>query len=239
MLSSEPAPAPQPHNSRLRRFIDQLRVYAGFARSVPFWGVVFTFGLLAGTFGGFNVHLFLYYTELGVDEYWATLVLSVSSAVAIASKPLFGLLIDHINPRVATMISCACCLCAMLVLSSFDALALFVPCGRLLWPRLRRHDSSARSDHLKALYYRPIRPRLRISAFVHVSNDHFVDAADRLHLRHARQLCASVQSVCGAICHGLRRGLCAHTQRNCASLGLSGSPQRERRMCSISSDAAA
>lgn len=106
-------------------------MYLSFTRSAPFWGVVFTFGLLAGTFGGFNVHLFLYYTELGIDEYWATLVLSFSSVVAIGSKPLFGLLIDRVNPRTATMISCGCCLGAMLVLSVYTALPMLFVAGGL------------------------------------------------------------------------------------------------------------
>ncbi len=116
---------------RWQAFKEQVAVYLSFTRSAPFWGVVFTFGLLAGTFGGFNVHLFLYYTELGIDEYWATLVLSFSSVVAIGSKPLFGLLIDRVNPRTATMISCGCCLGAMLVLSVYTALPMLFVAGGL------------------------------------------------------------------------------------------------------------
>ena len=58
------------------------------------------------------------------------MVLSFSSALAIASKPLFGILIDRVNPRTATMISCGCCLGAMLCLSSFTALpGLFLAGG--------------------------------------------------------------------------------------------------------------
>lgn len=129
--TDQPAdPTPSPVNdglSRWQRFKGELEVYGSFMRSVPFWGVVFTFGLMAGTFGGFNVHLFLYYTELGVAEYWATVILSFTSAVAIASKPMFGLLIDRVNPRVATMLSCACCFGAMLCFSLFSQIvALFV-----------------------------------------------------------------------------------------------------------------
>ena len=116
---------------RWQAFRAQLEVYLSFTRSAPFWGVVFTFGLLAGTFGGFNVHLFLYYTELGVEEYWAALVLSFSSVIAIVSKPLFGLLIDRVNPRTATMVSCGCCLSAMLVLSVFTALPMLFVAGGL------------------------------------------------------------------------------------------------------------
>lgn len=112
-------------------FAAQIRVYLAFTKSVPFWGVVFTFGLMAGTFGGFNVHLFLYYTELGIDAYWATIILSFTSAIAIASKPMFGLLIDRVNPRVATMFSCGCCLGAMICFSLFSSFALLFLAGAL------------------------------------------------------------------------------------------------------------
>ncbi len=123
--------APLVDAGRWRAFTTQLEVYASFLKSVPFWGVVFTFGLMAGTFGGFNVHLFLYYTELGIDEYWATVILSFTSAVAIASKPVFGLLIDRVNPRVATMTSCGCCLAAMICFSLFSSLYLLFLAGAL------------------------------------------------------------------------------------------------------------
>ena len=117
--------------TRWQGFLQQLRIYLSFTRSVPFWGVVFTFGLMAGTFGGFNVHLFLYYTELGIDEYWATAILSFTSAIAIASKPMFGLLIDRVNPRIATMMSCGCCLAAMLCFSLFSSFAALFVAGAL------------------------------------------------------------------------------------------------------------
>lgn len=117
--------------SRWQALKAQLKIYVSFTRSVPFWGVVFTFGLMAGTFGGFNVHLFLYYTELGIEEYWATAILSFTSAVAIASKPMFGILIDRVNPRAATMMSCGCCLCAMLCFSFFHSFAAFFVAGAL------------------------------------------------------------------------------------------------------------
>ena len=77
------------------------------------------------------MHLFLYYTELGIDEYWATTILAFTSAVAIASKPMFGALIDRVSPRVATMISCACCLGAMLCFSAFSHITLLFLAGAL------------------------------------------------------------------------------------------------------------
>lgn len=117
--------------TRIEKFKSELAVYLSFTKSVPFWGVVFTFGLMAGTFGGFNVHLFLYYTELGIDEYWATTILAFTSAVAIASKPMFGALIDRVSPRVATMISCGCCLGAMLSFSVFSHITLLFLAGAL------------------------------------------------------------------------------------------------------------
>ena len=116
---------------RWRALREQLAVYLSFTRSVPFWGVVFTFGLMAGTFGGFNVHLFLYYTELGIDEYRATLILSFTSGLAIVSKPMFGWLIDRLNPRVATLISCACYVIAMVCFSFFSSFALLFIAGAL------------------------------------------------------------------------------------------------------------
>jgi MFS family permease len=116
---------------RWRAFRQQLAVYLSFARSLPFWGVVFTFGLMAGTFGGFNVHLFLYYTELGIDEYRATLILSFTSGLAIVSKPMFGWLIDHVNPRTATLVSCACYTVAMVCYSFFSSFALLFLAGAL------------------------------------------------------------------------------------------------------------
>lgn len=117
--------------SRLQKLTVELRVYMAFLRSTTFWGVVFTFGLMAGTFGGFNVHLFLYYTELGIEPYWATFILSFTSAVAIASKPMFGLLIDWVNPRLATMFACACCMGAMLCFSSYTQLPMLFVAGGL------------------------------------------------------------------------------------------------------------
>ena len=121
----------RPTTSRWQAFKEQLEIYLSFTRSGPFWGIVFTFGLMAGTFGGFNVHLFLYYTELGVEPYWATFILSFTSAVAIASKPMFGALIDRINPRLATMISCGCCFGAMLCFSLFENMAALFVAGAL------------------------------------------------------------------------------------------------------------
>ncbi len=128
---SPPAEQTADNSNRWQRFRTELTVYTAFMQSVPFWGVVFTFGLMAGTFGGFNVHLFLYYTELGIDEYWATTILSFTSAIAIASKPMFGALIDRVNPRIATMMSCGCCLAAMLCFSAFTHIGLLFLAGAL------------------------------------------------------------------------------------------------------------
>jgi MFS family permease len=136
----EPDAVPQPAERRVasRTFAerwqalkDQLAVYASFTRSVPFWGVVFTFGLMAGTFGGFNVHLFLYYTELGIDEYRATLILSFTSGLAIVSKPMFGWLIDRVNARTATLISCSCNVAAMVCFAVFSEFAMLFLAGAL------------------------------------------------------------------------------------------------------------
>jgi MFS family permease len=133
-LTARPEAAAPGHGGWQRywqAFTAQLAVYVSFARSLPFWGVVFTFGLMAGTFGGFNVHLFLYYTELGIDEYRATLILSFTSGLAIVSKPMFGWLIDNVNPRTATLVSCACYTIAMLCFSFFSSFALLFLAGAI------------------------------------------------------------------------------------------------------------
>lgn len=126
-----PAPAARDLRARWHAFERQLAVYVSFTRSAPFWGVVFTFGLMAGTFGGFNVHLFLYYTELGIDEYRATLILSFTSGLAIVSKPLFGWLIDRVSARAATLTSCACYVIAMVCFSLFSSFSLLFLAGAL------------------------------------------------------------------------------------------------------------
>jgi len=133
---ADPAAAPPRNGPRAARerwqaLKAQLLIYVAFGRSVPFWGVVFTFGLMAGTFGGFNVHLFLYYTELGIDEYRATLILSFTSGLAIVSKPLFGWLIDRVNARIATLTSCACYVVAMVCFSFFSSFGLLFLAGAL------------------------------------------------------------------------------------------------------------
>jgi MFS family permease len=134
--STPAASAPEQRTSRTvaqrwLAFRAQLDVYASFTRSVPFWGVVFTFGLMAGTFGGFNVHLFLYYTELGIDDYRAALILSFTSGLAIVSKPLFGWLIDRVSARAATLISCTCYTVAMVCFAVFSEFALLFLAGAL------------------------------------------------------------------------------------------------------------
>lgn len=128
---AEPRPPADRKSARERwlAFKAQLTVYTTFTRSVPFWGVVFTFGLMAGTFGGFNVHLFLYYTELGIDDYQATLILSFTSGLAIVSKPMFGWLIDRVSARAATLISCTCYIVAMVFFSLFSDFALLFLAG--------------------------------------------------------------------------------------------------------------
>ena len=133
---SQSAPGATPRartlEERWQAFREQLAVYASFAKDPSRSGVwSSTFGLMAGTFGGFNVHLFLYYTELGIDEYRATLILSFTSGLAIVSKPLFGWLIDQINPRVATLISCGCYIVAMVCFSFFSTFALLFLAGAL------------------------------------------------------------------------------------------------------------
>ena len=86
---------------------------------------------MAGTFGGFNVHLFLYYTELGIDDYRAALILSFTSGLAIVSKPLFGWLIDRVSARAATLISCTCYTVAMVCFAVFSEFALLFLAGAL------------------------------------------------------------------------------------------------------------
>src|SRR5690606_11419076 len=65
------------------------------------------------------------YTGLGAGEYAAALTLSTTSGAAIASKPLFGALVDRTGAGRAAPIALVCCIASMLALaaaSSFPAL---------------------------------------------------------------------------------------------------------------------
>lgn len=109
------------------RVPDSRVMYPTFAKSAPFWGAVIAFGLMTGVQAGLNLHLFLHYTELGLDEYAAASILTVSAAFGLACKPLFGALIDRCGARTAILTMMACCSTALLgfALASSHAL-LFV-----------------------------------------------------------------------------------------------------------------
>jgi MFS family permease len=92
----------------------RLAAYQTFARSPQFWTVVLVFGLMAGVFSGLNLHLFLHYMDLGLSDYQAATVLSVTAGLAIVSKPLFGWLSDRWSARCATVVATCGCILTML-----------------------------------------------------------------------------------------------------------------------------
>jgi MFS family permease len=79
--------------------------FALFARSRAFWGAALLFGAMAGVLISVNLHMFLNYTGLGLGDYRAALILSVTGGSMLVSKPLFGWLIDRLGARRSTMLA--------------------------------------------------------------------------------------------------------------------------------------
>lgn len=98
------------------RTTSSLAAFRAIAGSKPFWGVVLVFGLADGVFGALNLHLFLHYLEVGINDYRAALILSTTAGAAIVAKPLSGLLIDRFGPRSAALAAIGVCIVAMGVL---------------------------------------------------------------------------------------------------------------------------
>jgi MFS family permease len=107
-------PAATPEAPSAMKPAEGAAVYRSFVCSPGFWGAAILFGLMSGVLGGLNLHLFLHYIELGVAEYQAALILSVTGALSLASKPFLGWLIDRVGARGAALIAATACTGAMI-----------------------------------------------------------------------------------------------------------------------------
>ncbi|MFU8814946.1 MAG: MFS transporter [Pseudomonadales bacterium] len=76
-----------------------------YLSSPSFWGIVTIFGVMGCIFSGVSLHLFAHITDIGIDPLRASLVLSVMAGLALVSKPVFGWLVDKLDPRVSVMVS--------------------------------------------------------------------------------------------------------------------------------------
>lgn len=93
-------------------------------RSSDFWGIVVVFGVMLATFGATSTHLFAHMTDIGHAPGRAAVVLSSMAAAALLAKPLFGVMIDRFDPRLAVGMAVACQGCALAMLLVVEA---FVP----------------------------------------------------------------------------------------------------------------
>lgn len=123
------AAAPQP--PVCERPDEGAAVYRSFVSSPRFWGAAALFGLMSGVLSGLNLHLFLHYLELGVAEYRAATILSVTGAMAFGSKPLVGWLIDRVGARAATLIAASGCTGAMIGFALTSSNATLLMAGAL------------------------------------------------------------------------------------------------------------
>jgi MFS family permease len=107
-------------------------VYLGFARSAAFWICTLTFGLMAAILGGLTLHLFLHFTDRGIGELQAASILSIEGAFALASKPLFGWMIDRFGARDSSLVAILGCLLSLVALVAADSYAASVVAGALI-----------------------------------------------------------------------------------------------------------
>lgn len=97
-----------PHQSRVTTSEPartQWHTFLLMLRSPPFWGAVLMFGSLSAVFGALNLHLFLHYVEEGIGDTAAAMILSLSAAGGLLSKPLFGWWVDRCGARTVTLIA--------------------------------------------------------------------------------------------------------------------------------------
>jgi MFS family permease len=116
-----------PARERVNVPAGSIAVFRSLVGTPGFWSAALLFGLMSGVLGGLNLHLFLHYVDAGVAEYQAALILSVTGALSLASKPLVGLLIDGVGARAAALIAAAACASAMvafLLPASYAALLM-------------------------------------------------------------------------------------------------------------------
>lgn len=90
--------APAKVEDRRRETAPTKRAYL---RSRNFWSVVVMFGVMGCVFSGVSLHFFAHMTDLGIAPLRASFVLSLMAALAFASKPVFGALVDRLDPRVS------------------------------------------------------------------------------------------------------------------------------------------
>jgi MFS family permease len=115
-----------------RTFHGQLAVYLEFARAPAFWVCTATFGLMAAVLGGLSLHLFLHFTDHGIAELQAASIISIEGAFALASKPLFGWMIDRWGARESTLVAVAGCAVSLVVLLAASSFAASAAAGALV-----------------------------------------------------------------------------------------------------------
>ncbi len=76
-----------------------------YLRNPNFWAVVIIFGTMGCIFSGVTLHLFPHTTDLGIDSIRASFIVSAMALMALISKPLFGWLVDHFDPRISVAVA--------------------------------------------------------------------------------------------------------------------------------------
>jgi len=102
--AASPAPGAGGDRGPARPVAPEL-VGRAYLRSRNFWSVVITFGVMGCVFSGVSLHFFAHMTDLGITPLRASFVLSVMAALAFASKPVFGALVDRMDARVSVGVS--------------------------------------------------------------------------------------------------------------------------------------
>lgn len=110
----------------------QLSVYLDFARTPAFWVCALTFGLMVAMVGGLSLHLFLYFTDRGLSELQAASVLSVEGVLALASKPIFGGMIDRFGARQSTLAAACGCAVGLIALLAAESYVASIVAGALI-----------------------------------------------------------------------------------------------------------
>jgi MFS family permease len=87
-----------------------------YLRSRNFWRIVIMFGVMGCVFSGVSLHFFAHMTDLGVAPLRASFILSVMAALAFASKPVFGALVDRLDARVSVGLCLICQLAGVALL---------------------------------------------------------------------------------------------------------------------------
>ena len=83
---------------------DILWTRAEAARTSAFWLLVITFGISSVGVTGLNLHVYPYVTDIGHSPVVAATVMSVIASMQLASPPVWGLVAERIDPRIAAML---------------------------------------------------------------------------------------------------------------------------------------